>query len=141
MKVDDLAIKNDKRKKLTDDDKKLIKQMHEEGYAIRALARKFQVDHRTVQFILFPERLKRNKELRKERLLLDPQRYYDREDHNKAMQDLRRRKVEENLDIFEKVCPICNKRFMGPTNQKYCCKKCMWTEGNRRKSQAYKESK
>ena len=133
MKVDHITVKNDKRKKLTDEDKKLIKQMHEEGYAIRALGRKFQVDHRTIQFILFPERLERNKELRRERLLLDPQRYYDREDHKKAMQDLRRRKVEENPDIFEKVCPICNKRFTAPTNQKYCCKKCMWTEGNRRK--------
>lgn len=65
--------------------------------------------------------------------MLDPQRYYDREVHKKAMQDLRKRKVEENPDIFEKVCPICNKRFTGPTNQKYCCKKCMWTEGNRRR--------
>lgn len=138
MKVDNIAVKNDKRKKLTDEDKKLIKQMHEEGYAIRALARKFQVDHRTVQFILFPERLERNKELRRERLLLDPQRYYDREKHRGAMQDLRRRKVEENPDIFEKECPICKKHFTGSTNQKYCCKKCMWTEGNRRKRKTLK---
>lgn len=136
--VDSIQIKNDRRKKLTDDDKKLIRQMYEEGYAIRALARKFQVDHRTVQFILFPERLEKNKELRRERLLLDPQRYYDKEKHNKAIHDLRKRKVEENPDIFEKECPICKKRFTGRTNQKYCCKKCMWTEGNRRKRNTIK---
>lgn len=133
MKRDILRIKNDKRKKLTEDDKKMIKYFYEQGQSINSLARRYNVNKRTVQFLLFPERLEHNKELRRQRLLLDPQRYYDKDEHNKAMRDLRKRKIEENLDIFQRECPICHTHFIAPTNQKYCCKKCMWTEQNRRK--------
>ena len=44
-----------------------IKSLHTKGIAIREIARSYSVDHRLIQFILFPERHKRNIELRKER--------------------------------------------------------------------------
>ena len=134
MKVDELKIKNDKRKKLTDHDKQMIKYFYEQGHSIGSLARRYNVNKRTIQFLLFPERLEHNKELRKQRLLLDTQRYYDKEEHKKAMQDLRRRKIQENIHIFQHECPICHSTFIAKTNVVYCCRKCAWTAGNRRKS-------
>lgn len=133
-KVDKLHVFYDRRKKLSDEDKKLIRTLYDQGWAIRALGRKFEVDRRLIQFILFPERLERNKQLRRERLLLDPQRYYDRETHSAAVKDIRLRKKIENIELFTKTCPICGKVFFAkPSNKIYCSNKCMWTMGNRRK--------
>lgn len=57
------------------------------GVSITKIAKDFKVNKRTIQFILFPERLKKNKELRADRG--GSQIYYDREKHNEAIKSLR----------------------------------------------------
>ena len=132
--VDKLRVISDRRVKLSKEDKEKIRQMHDEGWSIRAIARHFEVDHRTVQFILYPERVEHNKELRRQRLLLDPQRYYDREKHSEAVRDIRLRKKIENIEKFTKICPVCGKTFFAkPINKIYCSKKCGWTNQNRKR--------
>jgi len=51
----------DKRRKLTDEDIEEIKRLYKEGYSIRKIAKIFEnkCTRRNIQFILFPERLKR----------------------------------------------------------------------------------
>lgn len=49
--------KYDARVKLTVAQKEAIKMLHGSGYSIRAIAKKFYVSRRTVQFIIYPERL------------------------------------------------------------------------------------
>jgi transposase-like protein len=44
---------NDKRIKLSDEDKEEIKKLYQEGWAIRAIARKFNVDKQAIKFCLF----------------------------------------------------------------------------------------
>lgn len=57
----------DRRIKLMDSDKEFIKWLHTEGESIRAIARLHKVSPRTIQFILFPERKKKNLADRKAR--------------------------------------------------------------------------
>ena len=82
-KSDKIAINNpilDKRVKLLPQDKETIKQEYETGlYSINGLAKKWNVSKRTIQFILFPERLEKAKRQYKERR--KDGRYYDREKH------------------------------------------------------------
>jgi len=82
-KSDKIAINNptlDKRVKLLPQDKETIKQEYETGlYSINGLAKKWNVSKRTIQFILFPERLEKVKEQYKERR--KDGRYYDKEKH------------------------------------------------------------
>ena len=83
----------DKRRKLTDEDKEMIKGEYKTGLiSINGLARKYGVSKRTIQFTLFPERLERNKELYKERR--KDGRYYDKDKHREYMKGHRRRKKE-----------------------------------------------
>jgi hypothetical protein len=48
---------NDRRIKIPKSEHAAIFELHKLGIAIRAIGRKYGVDHRTIQFILFPERL------------------------------------------------------------------------------------
>lgn len=131
MRQDYLKAKTDKRVKLSPDDKVMIKKLYDEGWGIRELSRRYEVNKRSIQFILFPERLEHNKELRRKRLENDPQRYYDKETHKKAIQDLRERKRNDNLDLWKRICPVCKKEFVARVStQVYCSQKCMWTMGN-----------
>ena len=142
MRRDSLPLKVDKRVKLTADDKVLIKKLYDSGWEIKKLGRRFEVNPRTIQFILFPERLERNKQLRRERLLCDPQRYYDKDTHNKSIADIRARKRNENILLWKKKCPVCGKEFIARTStQLYCNKKCMWTAENRRKRERERKEK
>lgn len=135
-KVDHIKVLFDKRKKLSLEDKQALRLLYGQGWSIRAIARHYGVSPRSIQFILFPERLEHNKELRRKRLENDPQRYYDREKHTEAIRDLRIRKKIENIEQFTRVCPICGRTFVVHNNlQKYCNKKCMWKSGNRRARQ------
>ena len=137
-KIDKIHVLNDKRKKLTDEDKQLIIKMHDEGWSIRKLAEKFDVSKRLIQFILRPELIQHSQELRRKRLILDPHRYYDKDKHRICMADLRARKRAENIEIYTKKCPVCGKVFVAPRSDRvYCSKKCSWTEGNRRKKEKY----
>lgn len=95
-KSDSIAINNekyDRRVKLTEDDKKSIKSEYELGLSsIRGLARKYGVDKRLIQFILFPERQVVARAGYAERQ--KDGRYYDREKHNEAMKRHRDHKKE-----------------------------------------------
>jgi len=53
-----LPKNKDRRRKLTDKDKKIIKPLYDDGFTISEIARKFEkkVCRRMIQFILFPER-------------------------------------------------------------------------------------
>ena len=82
-KSDSLPIKNsklDKRVKLTDADRIKIKEEHESGLvSINGLARKYNVNKRLIQFILFPERQEKAKKDFAERQ--KDGRYYDKDKH------------------------------------------------------------
>ncbi len=55
-----LPSKFDRRIKIPKSEHKAIKQAYKQGEAIRAIARRYKVDKRLIQFILFPERQKLN---------------------------------------------------------------------------------
>ena len=77
-----------RRIKLLDTDKETIRELHKQGKeSINGLARLYNVNKRLIQFILFPEREARNKELRAIRG--GSKRYYDRERNRLAEKDTR----------------------------------------------------
>ena len=63
-----IGKENDGRRKLQDEDREYIKQLHKQGESIHGIARIFQgiCSKRTVQFVLYPERLERVKARAKE---------------------------------------------------------------------------
>lgn len=91
-----IGKKNDKRRKLSEEDKETIRKLYyEDGCAIREIARMGFCSRKMVQFILFPERRKRNKERFKEEKRW--QRYYStarkREDMRKHRERLKKLKT------------------------------------------------
>lgn len=86
--------KFDRRVKLTENQKEEILSLKDKETKAE-VAKAFNVSRRTVDFIWHPEKLERNKELRKERG--GSKQYYNREDHNKAMQKTRAYKKELKL--------------------------------------------
>ena len=48
----------DRRRKLTNEDRKEIKALHGQGLSMYKLAARFGVSKRLIQFILYPERIK-----------------------------------------------------------------------------------
>lgn len=77
-----------RRAKLTDKDKENIKEIYLQGTeSINGLARLYNVNKRLIQFFLFPEREKKNKELRAIRG--GSKRYYNREKNRLAEKDTR----------------------------------------------------
>ena len=54
-----IGKENDKRRKITDEDKAYIKQLHKQGETVREIARIMEkvCSRRSIQFILYPERL------------------------------------------------------------------------------------
>ena len=92
-KCDKFVINNevlDKRVKLLQSDKEAIKMEYSKGASIRGLSREYNVSKRTIQFILFPERLVTNKHHREQRG--GSRLYYDKDKHAKAMSDHRQYK-------------------------------------------------
>ena len=90
-----LPKNKDRRKHLTDDQKRIIRDLYFiESWSIRKIAREYQkyCSRRLIQFILFPERDEKLKEIRsvERRHLL----YYDRDKHSKAVKNLREYKRE-----------------------------------------------
>ena len=83
---------NDRRIKLTEVDKKQIKQLYKNGMAIRAIGRAYSVDKRLIQFILFPERLTENKKRREERGGWIQ--YYNKESNTVSIRKTRQHKHE-----------------------------------------------
>lgn len=74
----------DKRVKIPKEDHDHIRARVARGEGIRAIAREYDVDKRLVQFIVFPERLALNRELRKKRG--GWKKYYDKDKHRVEMQ-------------------------------------------------------
>lgn len=95
-KSDEIAINNpslDKRVKLTDEDRINIKKEHDAGtISINALARKYNVSKRLIQFNLYPERQAKAKKDYAERR--KDGRYYDKEKHTEAVKRHRDHKKE-----------------------------------------------
>lgn len=80
-----LPKNKDKRRKLTDKEKENIQQLYKNGCPIRDIARRYKkVCRRTIQFILFPER--KRKQNWKD--------FYDRKKHTIAMKKHRKHKKE-----------------------------------------------
>lgn len=87
-----------RRVKLSDVDKETIKQLYKQGKeSINGLARLYNVSKRLIQFILFPERQQRNKELRAIRG--GSKRYYNRENNRLAEKDTRNYKQKIYLKL------------------------------------------
>ena len=90
-KIKIVGTKYDNRVKLSFEQKEEIK---EKGavYGIRKLGREYGVDHRTIQFILYPERLIAAN------LNRDWTKYFDRKSLTTAARNLRRRKHQLSLE-------------------------------------------
>ena len=85
----------DKRVKLSDNDKILIRSLYKEGsISQRKLAEKFNVSRRLIQFVLDPDKQKANYQNRLDRG--GSKIYYDKDKQTKAMQ--KHRKYKKELD-------------------------------------------
>lgn len=93
-KTDKIRLKpdQDRRIKLTEEDKKEIIELSERGKSQRWLADFFGVSRRLIQFIIFPEKLAENKKRREERG--GWRIYYDKEKHAQYTRSHRRYKHE-----------------------------------------------
>lgn len=95
------GTKNDRRVKLTEKDKQEILR-NPEGLSQRKLALMYGVSRRTIQFILDPAKLERNKQARKERG--GWKQYYDKEAHRVSIAEHRsyKQSLFLNGDIKQK---------------------------------------
>lgn len=89
------GTKFDRRRKLTDDDKRDIF-INELGLSIRQLALKYNVSRRTIQFILYPERqeqcLKRRQERGGSKIYYNPETWAETmKEHRRYKQELKKR--------------------------------------------------
>ena len=96
MNIDKLRVPKgqDKRVKITELDKLEIKALNKKGVPIREIARQFQsvCCRRSIQFIIYPERLDKVKELH--RVRRKDGRYYNKEKHKMYMRKHRQHKKE-----------------------------------------------
>lgn len=83
--------RHDRRCKLTDDQKDQIISLRGE-ISQRKCAEQFNVSHRTIVFLWFPERLERNKQCRQERG--GWKQYYKKEERRETMKEHRHYKQE-----------------------------------------------
>lgn len=90
----------DRRRKLTEEQKKEI--VDDTTTSINALAKRYNVSRRTIQFLKYPERYKANRQRRLE--LGGSKIYYNREEHTRRMRELRHRKKQvqllQELNVF-----------------------------------------
>jgi len=96
-KIKIAGTKYDRRIKLTEQDREDIKNLT--GMSIRGIARMYGVDKRLIQFILFPERQKKNLIDRKNRG--GSMKYYDKERNKKAI--MRTRNYKQSLYVDGKI--------------------------------------
>jgi hypothetical protein len=71
---------------------RIFKMHHSENFGINQLGRMFKVNKRSIQFICYPERAERNKQLREDRG--GSKKYYNREKHTEAVKSLREYKKQ-----------------------------------------------
>ena len=99
--TDTIAIKDKalkKSAKLLDCQRERIVSLHSEGFSITGLGKLFKVNKRLIQFILFPERQKRNLELREQRG--GSKIYYNKEKHTVAIREHRNYKKKLFKDLI-----------------------------------------
>lgn len=82
----------DRRVKIPKSEHINIKALHNQGQAIRAIARHYGVDKRLIQFILFPERHAKNLQDRAERG--GSKIYYDKDKWRETMREHRQYKAK-----------------------------------------------
>ena len=82
----------DKRCKMLPCQKERMIRLNQEGMSQRKLASMFNVSRRLVQFILDPEKQKKNVEVREARG--GSMQYYDKQKHTDSMRKYRRRKYQ-----------------------------------------------
>lgn len=96
FKTDKIAINDpflSRRTKLLPCQKEMIKWWYGNSYiSINGLARMFKVNKRTIQFILFPERLEKCKQHRADRG--GSKIYYNKEEHTRSVREHRQYKYE-----------------------------------------------
>lgn len=85
----------DKRRKLSPEDREVIRHS---GESQRALATRYGVSRRLVQFIRNPEKLAANRDALQARG--GWRLYHDKEQHTKAVRDLRRRKKRHAAELL-----------------------------------------
>ncbi len=94
------GTKNDRRIKLTEEDKKLIKWLREEEeISYQKLANQFKVSKRTIIFICKPETLEACKKKRAERG--GSKIYYDKEYHTESIRE--HRQYKQKLFLENKI--------------------------------------
>ena len=86
-----IRLPQDKKYKLTGEQKGHITRLYNDGYSIRAIARLKICSRRMIQFILFPERYRRALELRQYNGRINNY-YYEKKRHKKYMKKDRRKK-------------------------------------------------
>jgi len=81
-----LPKEKDRRRKLTDEDKEIIKRLYVDGIAIREIARIFKnkCSRRLIQFILFPDRTQKT----------EWKKYYNSDKHAKYIKSHRKYKYK-----------------------------------------------
>lgn len=82
----------DRRRKLSDEQKDDIRGLHKLGWSQRQLAKHYAVSRRLIQFIVDPEAEKRAKEAFRERQ--KDGRYHDPKRHTEAVRSTRRHRQE-----------------------------------------------
>ena len=93
IKINDFGEMKDKRRKLTAKDKEDIRNWYATGtVGTRPIAKAYGVSRRLIMFIVDPEKREANVRARNARG--GSSIYYDREQHTKAIADLRKRKKE-----------------------------------------------
>lgn len=83
---------NDRRRKLTEEQKEEIRALKDTGLSKKEVAVRYGCDRRTIDFIWNPEKLQRNIQLRQENG--GSSAYYDKEKHRQYMQKYRNHKRE-----------------------------------------------
>lgn len=81
----------DRRVKLLQADKEEVRKLHKQGYSMRKLAIEFKVSRRLIAFIIYPERLKAERERDGKKKW---RRYYTKEKHRNYMKRHSRYKQE-----------------------------------------------
>lgn len=83
---------NDRRRKLTEEQKEEIKALKDKGLSKKEVAAQYDCDRRTIDFIWNPEKLQRNIQLRQKNG--GSSAYYNKEKHRQYMQKYRNHKRE-----------------------------------------------
>lgn len=93
LKLDKLKIPKelDGRRKITDEQKVEIRELYERGIGIREITRRMEnISRRSIQFILFPERLEHLKQHYKQ--IEHWKQYYDKDKSREQIKKLREKK-------------------------------------------------